>query len=90
MRIDVDDRATADLLEIVDYLSDYSPSAAERVIGHFEDVLRQLRDFPASGQIHAANPATRVLRRGVYRFIYSVRDGDVLLLRILDGRAAAE
>jgi len=87
-RVDVDAAATADLLQQVDYLSDYSAAAAERLIRDFEAVLEQLRRFPESGPVSRLNPELRNLRRHDHLFIYSYAAGDsVVVVRILHAKA---
>ena len=89
-RVALDPRAEAEFLEIVDYLSSFSPDAALRFVDTYWSVIEQLREFPELGQLIRGSITKRVLRRGVYRFVYEVGDRDTLLLRILDGRGQRE
>ena len=80
----LEDSAVAELLAITRYLATLGVRRAEEFVAIFWSVVEDLRAFPALGQ-HIAGDK-RVLRRGVYRFVYQLRDEDVLILRILDGR----
>ena len=85
-KVDVDQRATSDLISHVDYLSDYSRAAAERLVSDYEAVVAQLRTFPESGARSHDDPELRLVRRGRHVYVYSYQaDTGVLLLRILAG-----
>lgn|GEM_PF-6829909 len=88
--VDISPRAEAELLEIAGRLAEFGPQAALAFVDTFSSVIDQLRDFPELGQASRRIPHQRVLRRGVYRFVYEFRDGTVLLLGILDGRGQRE
>ncbi|MCC6959492.1 MAG: type II toxin-antitoxin system RelE/ParE family toxin [Dehalococcoidia bacterium] len=90
-RVDVSDRAVADLLGHVDYVSDYSRAAAEQLLTDFEDVCAQLRVFPESGARSRVEPVLRLVRRRGYLYMYAHDPGEgVLLLRIFAGRLQRE
>ncbi len=84
--VDVSDLAEDDLLEITAFLADASLVAAERFIQTFTKVIDDLRQFPEIGRQDLEDPATRILNRGNYRFVYEVSQTGLMLLRILDGR----
>ena len=84
--VHLDDQAEADLFATAEYLANWSSQAAERFIQQFWSVVQDLRQFPELGQGPHREARFRLLRRGPYQFVYELRDGDVLLLRILDGR----
>ena len=86
MNVQVSDRAIEDLLAIAERLSDFSISGALAVVDSYDRVLEQLRDFPLSGQASQVAVGMRVIRTGVYRFLYFVSEDRVVLARILDGR----
>ena len=87
-QIEITASALADLLEIVDRLSDRSVAAAERFITDYEAAVQQLRAYPKSGRkARFSSPRNaRVLHRGVYDLLYEVREDRVVLRRIVDGR----
>lgn len=86
MRVQVSDNAIENLLDIAERLSDLSPEAALRFIESYERVLAILRDFPESGQKSNHRPGVRVLRSGVYRFVYEVLPDRLVVSEIVDGR----
>lgn len=86
----IDVRAEEDLFEITRYLLGFGADAADRFVAAFWDVVEDLRQFPELGQRSREHPEIRVMRRGIYLFLYEAREEDVLLLRILDGRAQPE
>ena len=88
MTVEVSDSAIDDLLAITAYLAEFSERAAYEFIEAYEKALDQIRAFPEIGQLSNGDTA-RVLRFGVYRFVYRVNDDHAILGRIIDGRSQA-
>ena len=90
-RVDVVPEASDEFLELVDRVSSFSLRQAEELISYYESVLLQLRDFPESGQRSRRQPNRRLLRRGVYQFIYDYHEPEgVHILQVRDGRREPE
>lgn len=83
--VHLSDRAHADFLALIDWLSNVSVRRANELIVAYEGVLEDLRAFPDLGTL-ASDGRTRILRRRGFRYLYTESDGRVILLRIVDPR----
>lgn len=84
MKVEVSPDARADLDEIAEFISDFSPRAALRVADELMDVcLVLLRDNAEIGPRVADAPSTRSFVKGRYRVWYEILDDRVLILRII-------
>ncbi|HEX7340027.1 MAG TPA: type II toxin-antitoxin system RelE/ParE family toxin [Rhodanobacteraceae bacterium] len=75
--------ARADLLAIVDYISDDNPDAAQHLKDELEQKAERLREFPGlfrSGRV----PGTReMVAHANYVVVYAEDDSAVRILRVL-------
>jgi addiction module RelE/StbE family toxin len=78
--------AESDLLEILDYIAEDDPTAADATIDRIEAVALRLTDFPLTGR-QGSVPDTRELPIPGLPFliIYRVRETAVEVLRVLHG-----
>lgn len=80
-------RALTDLASIVDYLSDFNPNAAHRLVDRLEERWELLVTQPRSG---ASRPylgsELREVIVGEYLSIYRLDGDDIEIVRILHGR----
>jgi toxin ParE1/3/4 len=80
-------RALTDLASIVDYLSDFNPNAAHRLVDRLEERWELLATQPRSG---ASRPdlgsELREVIVGEYLSIYRLDDDEVEIVRVLHGR----
>ena len=83
-------QAESDLEEILTYLNQFSPPAADRFAKKFESKCQLLSLFPQLGR---ARPEIREKLRSVvvdkYILYYTVQGKDVCLLRVLHGKRDA-
>ena len=83
MRIRFTPRAFSDLEAIRNYIAEYNPTAAGRVVALIEKIALRLGDFPESGQRSDELDARVVFStRYPYRIYYRVAFGEVLILHI--------
>jgi plasmid stabilization system protein ParE len=78
-------RADLEIDEIVEYLSQHSPAAAERFVEALERAHRRLSMFPDSGRPGLA-PGTRRLVVGDYIVSYRRRGEDVEIFAVRHAR----
>jgi plasmid stabilization system protein ParE len=80
--------ARADLLEILEYLTEESPAAAESFLNEVETAAASLTQFPQRGAlVRELNiPNLRQIFVGRYRLIYRVEKGGVGIARLIHGR----
>jgi toxin ParE1/3/4 len=87
MKIFVSDRADSDLLHIVSYLADRSPSAAQSAAREIDRKFENLSHFPFIGRERSSlAPGLRSLVAGMYVIFYLVERDRVTIVRVLDGR----
>lgn len=80
-------RAMADLQSIVDYISDFNPNAAHRLVDQLEERWKLLATQPRSGAPRSdLGSELREVVVGDYLSIYLLNDGDIEIIRILHGR----
>lgn len=83
MRVRYTPRAFADLDVIRNYISNYNPAAAGRVITLIEKITARLGQFPESGQRTDELDAWIVFsRRYPYRIYYRIVMNEVVILHI--------
>jgi toxin ParE1/3/4 len=82
------EKARRDLREIVRYLRQYSPEAAERTSKRITASTRQLAEFPLSGRAVPELPDTdfRELIVDDYRVVYEFRSDTAEILSVLNSR----
>ena len=75
--------ARADLLVIVDYISDDNPDAAQRVKDDIEDKVKKLPDFPKIGRPGRIDGTRELVAWANYIIVYRESNFAVQILRIL-------
>ena len=79
-------RALTDLRSIVDYISDFNPNAAHRLVDRLEDRWELLATQPRSGPLRPdLGIELRQVVVGEYLSIYRVEGDDVEIIRVLHG-----
>ena len=80
------DSAKANLEEVFEFISGFSPKAARKYVNGLEEACNRLRLFPQSGRV--ANSKNRVIRYRNHLIYYRWnREADVVeITLILDGR----
>ena len=80
-------RALTDLASIVEYLSDFNPDAAHRLVDRLEERWVLLVTQPRSGASRSdLGPELREVVVGDYLSIYRLDGDDIEIVRILHGR----
>lgn len=77
-----------DLTESYSYISDQSPSAADRLLDAVEGIVDLLIEFPQLGRSHPElGPGIRSFRLRVFPHVifYRLTSDEIVLLRILHG-----
>lgn len=75
--------ARADLLSIVDYISDDNPDAAQRVKDDIEAKAEKLPDFPGMGRPGRVEGTRELVAWANYILVYEERAIAVRILRVL-------
>jgi len=87
--IDITERASDELLKLVDFLAESGVGAANHFLDRFGLLLERLARFPEYGQ--AATLSERANERIVYlphaRLVYRVEGGAVTILRVVHDRS---
>lgn len=78
--------ATRDLRRLRDFIAEHEPAAAARVGTRLARTIRLLREQPALGKAVDGVADVRELAAGNYVVRYTLRDEDVVVLRIWHGR----
>lgn len=78
--------ATRDLRRLRDFIAEHDPAAASRVGQRLVRTVRLLRDQPSLGKPVDDLPGVRELAAGSYVVRNTLRDEDVVVLRIWHGR----
>jgi plasmid stabilization system protein ParE len=83
--------AESDLIEILDYFIDKNPEYISKLVARIDIRLEELSQYPEKGRIvpeleKKSITDYRELIEGNYRIIYHIKDTDVLVLSIIDGR----
>jgi plasmid stabilization system protein ParE len=81
-------RASADLVEIGDYIARRDPEAAARFVGELMDRVLVLADEPRSGRLvpEIGDESIRELILGNYRIVYRLAGGEAQVLTVFEGR----
>jgi addiction module RelE/StbE family toxin len=87
--------AIRDLEQIVDFIAEEAPLAAERVFEQIADRARTLASLPWRGRVvpELARFETTTIRELVvppYRLVYQIRGKSVLVSGVFDGRRSLE
>ncbi|MCU7816006.1 MAG: type II toxin-antitoxin system RelE/ParE family toxin [Candidatus Thiodiazotropha sp. (ex Lucinoma kastoroae)] len=75
--------ARADLLAIVDYISDDNPDAAQRVKDDIEAMAEKLPDFPRMGRPGRVEGTRELVAWANYILVYNEDASTVRILRVL-------
>lgn len=75
--------ARADLLAIVDYISDDNPDAAQRVKNDIEEKAKKLPDFPKMGRLGQVEGTRELVVWTNYIIVYQEDVFAVRILRVL-------
>jgi toxin ParE1/3/4 len=79
-------RALIDLQSIVDYISDFNPNAAHRLVDRLEDRWHLLATQPRSGALRQGlGDEFRQVVVGDYLSIYRLDGDDIEIVRVLHG-----
>ena len=83
--------AEQDLIEILDYFVEKSPEYIPTLVKKVDIRLEELRQYPKKGRVvpeleKKSITDYRELIEGNYRIIYHIKEKDVLVLSIIDGR----
>jgi toxin ParE1/3/4 len=91
MRVVLSDKADSDLLRTYRYLGERSPAAADTFIQRIDSNLKNLSRFPFIGRERANLAAgLRSLVVGLHLVFYVVEAGQIVVVRIIDGRMDVE
>jgi addiction module RelE/StbE family toxin len=75
--------ARADLLAIVDYISDDNPDAAQRVKNDIEEKTNKLLDFPKMGRPGRIDETRELVAWANYIIVYQEDEFYLRILRVL-------
>ena len=79
-------RAVADLVEIADYIRQFSPASSRKVRDEIQRAIAMLERFPFSGPRTNVDSVRKVVvRRYPYIVYYAVEARDVVILTIQHG-----
>jgi plasmid stabilization system protein ParE len=83
--------AEEDLIEILDYFVDKNPDFISKLVKRIDTRLEELRQYPQKGRIvpeleKKSITDYRELIEGNYRIIYHIKERNVYVLSIIDGR----
>ena len=91
MRVVVSLRARSDILDIHSFLSEQSPTAADRMLARFSERFDELREFPYLGPDRSEFRASlRGLLIDGYVAFYLVEPDRIVIVRVIDGRRDIE
>jgi toxin ParE1/3/4 len=91
VRVVVSLRARSDILDIHSFLSERSPSVADRMLARFSERFNELREFPYLGPDRSELRASlRSLLIESYVAFYLVEPGRIMVVRVIDGRRDIE
>ena len=91
MRVEISDRAKNELAEIIAFLEQRSPRAADLLSDTLEAAILRLGDFPEMGRPKPEFGAgVQILISERYIIAYVIETTAVLVLRVLDGRMDIE
>ena len=75
--------ARADLLAIVDYISDENPDAAQRLMDDIENKVKKLPDFPKMGRTGRVEGTRELVAWENYIVVYQESESVIRILRVL-------
>ena len=75
--------ARADLLAIVDYISDHNPDAAQRLKDDIEEKVAALPEYPRMYRSVRVEGTREMLVRANYIVVYDVTVFTIMILRVL-------
>ena len=80
--------ARHDLLEIFDYIAEDNPDAAWRMKERLRRAVQAIPRHPQIGRVVPELADARIRERIVrpYRVVYTVREGDIVILAIVHGK----
>ncbi len=85
-RVERTEQAEADLEEILDYLDEHSPDAADRFAKMFKEKTEALSRMPEMGRVREElAPGLRSLNVGNYLVFYRPADDGIQVIRIAHG-----
>lgn len=89
------DTAERDLLAIVQYIADDSPSRAYDVFKEIKRKAASLRPFPERGRVAPELEENGIIQyheimAGPWRIIYRISNSDVYVLSVIDSRRSVE
>jgi addiction module RelE/StbE family toxin len=93
MKITYTPRATADLVEIADYLKGRSPQGAARVRAAILETLQNLVQFPRLGRLQTVDTVRKIgVRKYPYLIFYTVDDDadEIVVLTVQHGARERE
>jgi len=76
--------ARADLLAIVDYISDDNPDAAQRLKDDIEAKAEKLSDFPKMGRQGRVKGTRELVALANYIIVYQENPSTIRILRVLN------
>ncbi len=87
MKVVISQKADADLLRIFSHLSERNPLAAENLVHAVDRKFEQLTRFPFIGRERTTlRSGLRSVIVGNYIVFYLIRDEDIAIVRVIDGR----
>lgn len=75
--------AVADLLSIVDYIASDNPAAAQRLKDEIDTKVARLPSHPRIYRVGRVVGTREMVVRPNYIVVYSIRDSDITILRVL-------
>ena len=76
--------ARRELFETIQYYESESPGLGEAFLRIVEDGIEQLLAFPESAPVLRGRVRRKVLRRFPYSLLYSIRDGEIRVLAVMN------
>jgi toxin ParE1/3/4 len=87
MKVIIADKAKSDLFRIYSYVEQRSPLAAEKILARIDKKFDQLTWFPFIGRERSSlAPGLRSAVVGTHLIFYTVQDGNIIIVRVIDGR----
>jgi toxin ParE1/3/4 len=87
MKVILSDKAKSDLFRIYSYIEKRSLAAAKEILAQIDKKFEQLAWFPFIGRERSSlAPGLRSALVGKYLIFYLVRDNEIIVVRVIDGR----
>lgn len=80
------DSARRQFNDLLDYIDDQNPEAAERLRANFEERIDKLGEWPGIGRPGRVNGTREFVLQPNYVAVYRVAGDDVIIVRILHAR----